>query len=201
MRRKKEFYKQKGTVGQNGKGEYHCSQLYCGCSSTAEKFAEWTKKEDGDVWKRSLFLRTSCHQPDVWKWSSSLQSYAWKLWDFQEISDKFDSQEVLSNNSQGVIHMVKRLSQMLPYCVIQLKKQSLSSPYIKPAHCVQPNQPNTQTQCLKLNSSPQLSAQGKPTQTADQEGWSMEFITRPSYMIMVMAMATQIFVSECCDNC
>jgi len=50
-----------------------------------------------------------------------------------EISDRFDSREVLSPDCEGVIHVIKSSSQILPYCVIQLKKQSLSLEYTKPA--------------------------------------------------------------------
>ena len=55
-----------------------------------------------------------------------------------EIPEEFDSREVLSNSEQGVIHVVKKPSQILPYCVIKLKPQSLSSQYIKPTPCTQP---------------------------------------------------------------
>lgn len=65
-----------------------------------------------------------------------------------DISLEYDSREVQANDSQGVIHVVKSPTQILPYCVIQLKKQSLTSQYMKPSHCVLPSPP---TQCQKPN--------------------------------------------------
>merc|ERR1711892_1403916 len=58
-----------------------------------------------------------------------------------EISEEHDSREVQATDSQGVIHVVKSPAQILPYCVIQLKKQSLTSEYIKPSNCVRSNSP------------------------------------------------------------
>merc|ERR1719447_814921 len=48
-----------------------------------------------------------------------------------DIPDQFDSREVKSRDS-GVIHVVRRPAQILPYCVIQLKNEALSSEYRKP---------------------------------------------------------------------
>ena len=51
-----------------------------------------------------------------------------------EIPDEFDSREVRAADGSAVIHVVKKPSQILPYCVIKLKKESLSSEYHKPCH-------------------------------------------------------------------
>ena len=51
-----------------------------------------------------------------------------------EIPDEFDSREVRAADGSAVIHVVKRPSQILPFCVIKLKKESLSSEYHKPCH-------------------------------------------------------------------
>ena len=48
-----------------------------------------------------------------------------------DIPESFDSREVKSRDS-GVIHVVRRPAQILPYCVIQLKNEALSSEYRKP---------------------------------------------------------------------
>ena len=49
-----------------------------------------------------------------------------------EIPDQFDSRNVKTRDGSGVIHVVKRPAQILPYCIIQLKNDSLSSDYRKP---------------------------------------------------------------------
>ena len=41
-----------------------------------------------------------------------------------DISDEFDSREVIKDGV-GVVHVVKKSSQILPYCIIKLKKDSL----------------------------------------------------------------------------
>ena len=48
-----------------------------------------------------------------------------------EIADKFDSREVQGVDGQGVVHVVKKPAQILPYCVINLKASSLSSQYVR----------------------------------------------------------------------
>ena len=50
-----------------------------------------------------------------------------------DIPEQFDSRKVLADDGSGVIHVVKRPSQVLPYCVINLKNESLSSDFRKPA--------------------------------------------------------------------
>lgn len=50
----------------------------------------------------------------------------------EEIPAQYDSREVRSSENEGVIHVVKRPTQILPYCVIKLKNQSLSSQFTKP---------------------------------------------------------------------
>lgn len=48
-----------------------------------------------------------------------------------EISSSHDSREVRGVDGQGVVHVVKRPAQILPYCVITLKNQSLSTQYVR----------------------------------------------------------------------
>ena len=50
-----------------------------------------------------------------------------------DIPEQFDSRKVLAGDGSGVIHVVKRPSQVLPYCVVNLKNESLSSDFRKPA--------------------------------------------------------------------
>ena len=50
-----------------------------------------------------------------------------------DIPEQFDSRKVLADDGSGVIHVVKGPSQVLPYCVINLKNESLSSDFRKPA--------------------------------------------------------------------
>ena len=49
-----------------------------------------------------------------------------------EIPEIFDSREVKATDGSSVIHVIKKPSQVLPYCVVQLKNDSLSSDYHKP---------------------------------------------------------------------
>ena len=51
-----------------------------------------------------------------------------------EIPESFDSREVRAVEGSSVIHVVKKPAQVLPYCVIQLKNEALSSEYHKPNH-------------------------------------------------------------------
>ena len=48
-----------------------------------------------------------------------------------EIPETCDSREVVTRDGSGVIHVVRRPAQILPYCVIQLKNECLSSDYRK----------------------------------------------------------------------
>ena len=50
----------------------------------------------------------------------------------QDIPAHYDSREVRSLENEGVIHVVKNSAQIMPYCVIKLKSQSLTSQFIKP---------------------------------------------------------------------
>ena len=50
-----------------------------------------------------------------------------------DIPEQFGSREVLAGDGSGVIHVVKRPGQVLPYCVVNLKNESLSSDFRKPA--------------------------------------------------------------------
>merc|ERR1712183_872015 len=43
-----------------------------------------------------------------------------------DIPDMFDSREVIKDGV-GVVHVVKKPSQILPYCIIKLKKDSITS--------------------------------------------------------------------------
>ena len=49
-----------------------------------------------------------------------------------EIPEIFDSREVKATDGSSVIHVVRKPSQVLPYCVVQLRNESLSSEYHKP---------------------------------------------------------------------
>lgn len=49
-----------------------------------------------------------------------------------DIAEEFDSREIQDNDNFGVIHVVKNPDQILPYTVIRLKKQSLTSQFVKP---------------------------------------------------------------------
>ena len=51
-----------------------------------------------------------------------------------EIPESFNSREVKAMEGSSVIHVVKKPSQVLPYCVVQLKNEALSSEYHKPNH-------------------------------------------------------------------
>ena len=45
----------------------------------------------------------------------------------------YDSREISTDGKTSLIHMVRHASQILPYCIIQLKKQSLISEFTKPS--------------------------------------------------------------------
>ena len=66
------------------------------------------------------------------------------------IPDTFDSREVIKDGV-GIVHVVKKPSQILPYCVIKLKQESISS--IITAHTIQSKavqiQPITH-ECFKI---------------------------------------------------
>ena len=49
-----------------------------------------------------------------------------------EIPEIFDSREVKATDGSSVIHVVRKPSQVLPYCVVQLRNESMSSEYHKP---------------------------------------------------------------------
>jgi len=65
-----------------------------------------------------------------------------------DIPDQFDSREVKTRDGSGVIHVVKRPVQVLPYCIIQLKNEALSSDYRKPTMSPLPAVIPTQQQQL-----------------------------------------------------
>lgn len=49
-----------------------------------------------------------------------------------DIPEGFDSRQVITKDGSSVIHVARNTSQILPYCVIQLKNDSISSDYRKP---------------------------------------------------------------------
>ena len=49
-----------------------------------------------------------------------------------DIPNQFDSRVVQGIDKQSVIHVVKNPDQILPYCIIKLKNQSLTSEFVKP---------------------------------------------------------------------
>ena len=49
-----------------------------------------------------------------------------------EIPEIFDSREVKATDGSSVIHVVRKPSQVLPYCVVQLRNESMSSEYHNP---------------------------------------------------------------------
>ena len=49
-----------------------------------------------------------------------------------EIPEIFDSREVRASDGSSVIHVVKKPSQVLPYCLVQFNNESLSSEYHMP---------------------------------------------------------------------
>eukprot|EP00092_Neocalanus_flemingeri_P102324 GFUD01130881.1.p1 GENE.GFUD01130881.1~~GFUD01130881.1.p1 ORF type:complete len:702 (+),score=200.18 GFUD01130881.1:81-2186(+) len=114
-----------------------------------------------------------------------------------EISAEYDSREVESNNSQGVIHVVKSPAQILPYCVIQLKKQSLSSQYTKPSQCVQPNHPASHSKAQDQTQA------GWSVVKADQSKAHSKLIrvqkTMQNYTFPAASSADQQTCSICCD--
>ena len=57
------------------------------------------------------------------------------------ISEAFDSRNITIDGKTSIIHMVPRTSQVLPYCIIQLKKQSLVSEFSRPL-TNKPSNPN-----------------------------------------------------------
>lgn len=88
-----------------------------------------------------------------------------------EIPQDYDSREVqaTATDNQGVIHVVKSPAQILPYCVIQLKKQSLTSDYIKPSQCVQAKPP---VRFVKHNTSSSQNISSSSMQVKDNT-WSV----------------------------
>jgi len=49
-----------------------------------------------------------------------------------DIPEGFDSRQVITKDGSSVIHVARNTSQILPYCVIQLKNDAISSDYRKP---------------------------------------------------------------------
>merc|ERR1719195_178253 len=56
-----------------------------------------------------------------------------------DIPEGFDSRQVITRDGSSVIHVARNTSQILPYCVIQLKNDAISSDYRKPC----PTHPTT----------------------------------------------------------
>ena len=69
----------------------------------------------------------------------------------QEIPDEYDSRKVMTRDGSEVIHVVRSPTQILPYCIIQLKNDSLSSEYHKP--CILPTSASGQGSTSALSTS------------------------------------------------
>lgn len=57
-----------------------------------------------------------------------------------DIGDEFDSRDVQSRDGVGLVHVIKNTTQILPYCVIKLRKENLPDIYFKPVLIVQSTQ-------------------------------------------------------------
>ena len=55
-----------------------------------------------------------------------------------DIPEGFDSRQVITKDGSSVIHVARNTSQILPYCVIQLKNDAISSDYRKPCPTLPP---------------------------------------------------------------
>merc|ERR1712107_858236 len=96
--------------------------------------------QEDDVRERRLLLRAARCLADVWKRVDPLQGPPWQLpristgcrWRAAGYSPRLDSRQVITKDGSSVIHVVKETPQILPYCVIQLKNDSISSEYRKP---------------------------------------------------------------------
>jgi len=55
-----------------------------------------------------------------------------------DIPEGFDSRQVITKDGSSVIHVARNTSQILPYCVIQLKNDAISSDYRKPCPTLTP---------------------------------------------------------------
>ena len=93
-----------------------------------------------------------------------------------DIPDMFDSREIqTSSEQQGVIHVVKNPVQILPYCVIQLKSQSLTTRHVKP--CM--NTGNMKATChvtgprVPGNSIPNSTVINKKSTAAASPAWNI----------------------------
>ena len=93
----------------------------------------------------------------------------------EDIPAQYDSREVRSFENEGVIHVVKRSAQILPYCVIKLKSHSLSSQFIKPLRgqsgpgCC-PTHGSSCVNCPSLPCAP--SPPSPPSQPAQAGAWT-----------------------------
>ena len=91
-----------------------------------------------------------------------------------DIPDGLDSRQVITKDDSPVIHVVRETSQILPYCVIQLKNDAISSDYRKPCpapspvHLTTPLMPmttTTTTNVVKADPPSQLSREDQVEET------------------------------------
>jgi len=60
----------------------------------------------------------------------------------EDLSDEHDSREIRSNDKQGVIHVVNKPSQIMPYCVINIKRECITADFTKPSCTLAPTANN-----------------------------------------------------------
>merc|ERR1712004_451029 len=113
-----------------------------------------------------------------------------------DIPRGFDSRQVITKDGSSVIHVVKETSQILPYCVIQLKNDSISSNYRKPCptpsvSCTTPtNTTTTMTTTTRPTTANVIKAD--PPSTLSKEvrvGKTLEAFTRPIPPKLTMRIA------------
>jgi len=90
-----------------------------------------------------------------------------------DIPDQFDSREIQAVDKQGVIHVVKNPAQILPYCVIQLKNQSLSSQFVKPNKPTSNVPTNTRVNCNPNFSKSVINPSSSNTSVPSNNGWTI----------------------------
>lgn len=127
-----------------------------------------------------------------------------------DIPEEYDAREVqaTASDNQGIIHVIKTPAQILPYCVIQLKKQSLTSEYKKPSQCMQTktsvkfvnqnaSSPSNSTLCntqLKDNTWSMVMADQAKDLRATQAVKTIKMFTAPTTLI-----GDKQTCSICCD--
>jgi hypothetical protein len=86
----------------------------------------------------------------------------------------------LSNSSEGVIHVVKRPSHDFALlCDTTAETVTILSIHKASPMCTAQHSNTMHKAELIMHHASQLSAKGKPTQTADQEGWSVVQADQP----------------------